>query len=219
MIFIVLFSDHTTISSNNSFDGALLVDLQKFESKKPTPSKDEAKKQLIHLLQMAHSGEKAAANAYYGHYKSWFIKNSTERAEVKKIYEDELHHRQRLKEILAELGAKPKLRLEIMFFSIGFTIGFLCLFGGWFIPMYGAGKLESTNIAEYEVAARLAHLAGLNKYIPELLVFAEIEWDHELYFRNKAESHFLYKLFPKWTIPKERKLISVDMNTYQSKFS
>jgi len=163
---------------------------------------------------MAHSGEKAAANAYYGHYKSLFIKSATERNEIKKIYEDELHHRSRLREILLELGAKPKRRFEIMFFLIGFTIGFLCLFGGWFIPMYGAGKLESTNIAEYEVAARLAHLAKLNKYIPELIVFAEIEWDHELYFRKKAETHFLYKFFPKWTIPKARELITSDMKSW-----
>ncbi len=195
------------------------MDLQRFENTKPVPNKAEAKKQLIHLLQMAHSGEKAAANAYYGHYKSLFIKSSKERDEVKRIYKDELHHRQRLKEILAELGAKPKLRFEIMFFTIGFIIGFLCLFGGWFIPMYGAGKLESTNIAEYEVAARLAHLAGLDKYIPELLVFAEIEWDHELYFRNKAESHFLYKLFPKWKIPKEKKLITTDLDKYKGNFT
>jgi len=166
--------------------------LQKFENKKPKPNKEEAQSQLVRLLQLAHAGEKAAANAYYGHYKSLFVTSSTEKEEIKKIYHDELHHRERLKIILSELGAKPHLLFECLFFTIGFFIGFACLFGGWFIPMYGAGKLESTNIAEYEVAARLAHIAKLNQYIPEFLIFAEIEWDHELYFRTKAQS--LYKV-------------------------
>lgn len=191
------------------------MNLTEFEKSKHSISPDEAKNQLIHLLQLAHAGEKAAANAYYGHYKSLFVRNKIEKNEIKNIYNDELHHRSRINEILIQLNAKPNFKYECVFFITGFIIGCLCLFGGWFIPMYGAGKLESTNIEEYEVAARLAHLAGFTELTEELLTFAEIEWDHELYFRNKSKKHFLYTYFPKWKLPKNREKIKNDFINYK----
>ncbi len=172
-----------------------------------TLSPTDAKSLLIRLLQNAHAGERAAANAYWGHGHSLFVTNTIEKQEIKKIYLDELHHRARLKEMLTELGATPRLTREILMYAIGSVICVLCLFGGWFIPMYGAGKLESTNIVEYEVAARLAYLAGYKHYVSELLEFAEIEWDHELYFFNKTASHSLYTYAPKWVRPPERESI------------
>lgn len=171
-------------------------------NKKLNPA--EAKSQLITLLQNAHAGERAAANAYWGHGHSLFVTDSIERKEIEKIYFEELHHRARLREMLTELGAAPRLSREILMYCIGSVICILCLFGGWFIPMYGAGKLESTNIVEYEVASRLAYLAGYKHFVSELLEFAEIEWDHELYFFNKTASHRLYNYSPKWTRPPER---------------
>lgn len=170
-------------------------------------SPSEAKRQLIVLLQNAHAGERAAANAYYGHAKSFFVRDPKEKKEIFNIYQDELHHRARLKEMLRSLGAVPRPLREFGMFCVGLTIGTLCLFGGWFIPMYGAGRLESTNIAEYEVAARLAFISGNKGLIEELLTFAEVEWDHEKYFFEKASSHFLHRLFPKWKRPSERKSI------------
>lgn len=159
-------------------------------------SKTVAKIKLIKLLQNAHAGEKAAANAYYGHAWSALFVSKQEKAEILEIYQDELHHRARLYEMLVELDAKPRISRELLMFLVGFVIGFLCLFGGWFIPMYGAAKLENENIEEYEVAARLAKVSGYPHFVDELLTFAEIECDHEAYFRKKAESHFLIKYFP-----------------------
>ena len=92
-------------------------------------------------------------------------------------------------------------------YLIGATIATLCLFGGWFIPMYGAGKLESTNIEEYEVAVRLAYLAGLHHLEDELLTFAEIEWDHEVYFEKKIHNHFLTKIIGGWARPAPKETI------------
>lgn len=166
-----------------------------------------AQKHFIRALQNAHAGELAAAWAYTGHGESFFIKNKVEKAEVLKIREEELHHRRRIAEILKEVGAAPRRSREILMFCIGVSIGFLCMFGGWFIPMYGAGKLESGNIFEYEVAARLAFLSGNEKYVNELLSFGELEWDHELYFRKKARGHFLYRWFPAWVIPEAKSKI------------
>lgn len=173
----------------------------------PKLDSQKARKQFVRLLQDAHAGELAAAYAYTGHGYSFFVRDSAEKKEILEIRDEELHHRQRLKEMLIELGEKPRLSRELLMSCIGLTIGFLCLFGGWFIPMYGAGKLESGNIFEYEVAARLAVQADCERWVSELLEFGEIEWDHELYFRGKAQTHFMYKIFPKWTIPDQKSFI------------
>lgn len=87
---------------------------------------------------------------------------------------------------------------------IGRTIGTACLVSGWFAPMYGAGRLESRNVVEYEVAARLAHRAGLDEMAAQLLELAEVEWDHELRFRERSETHRLWKIIPHWTPPPPR---------------
>lgn len=166
---------------------------------------------LIYLLQNAHAGERAAANAYYGHATSIYI-TSEERTELFAIYKEELHHRERLKLMLSELGAKPRFLRELGMWLIGASIGFLCWFGGWFIPMYGAGRLESANVEEYEVAAQLAMLSGLKHLVDELIEFAEVEWDHENYFFTKAQAHWLKRFFPDWQRPGERHHIRIRYN-------
>ena len=57
--------------------------------------------------------------------------------------------------------------------------------------MYGAGRLESHNVKEYEDAADLAVVSGHPEFVECLLEMAEVEWDHEAYFRGKVESHWL----------------------------
>ena len=73
--------------------------------------------------------------------------------------------------------------------------------------MYGAGKLESQNIGEYEEAADFAVQSGHLELLDDLLTMAEVEWDHEKYFRDKCRSHFLYKWFPKWKTSPARESI------------
>ena len=88
--------------------------------------------------------------------------------------------------------------------AVGRLISLFCQVGGWFFPMYGAARLEAQNIREYELAARLAEAAGLRDFVEPLLEMAEVEWDHELYFRSKAMQHPLWRLMPKWspTLPR-----------------
>ena len=38
---------------------------------------------------------------------------------------------------------------------VGRLLGVMCHLIGWFAPMYGAGRLESRNIREYETALQL----------------------------------------------------------------
>ena len=55
--------------------------------------------------------------------------------------------------------------------------------------MYGAGRLESGNIVEYEIAAGYARDCGSGDLIDCLLTMAEVEWEHEKYFRSRVLLH------------------------------
>ena len=171
-------------------------------------SPETAKERLIHLLQNAHAGELAAFHAYDGHYKS--VNDPAEKLEIKKIRDEEWEHRECVARILKDLGSGPRPSREFLMKLVGLSIGLMCRVGGWLIPMYGAGKLESGNIVEYEVAAKLAFEAGRPEFIEDLLLMAEIEWDHELYFRKKYLSHRAQALLPKWKLPPARESIRIN---------
>src|SRR4051794_38341170 len=112
---------------------------------------DAARQKLIAVLQCAYSGELAAAYAYRGHWQS--VSNSAEVEAIRGIEEDEWRHRQLVGEMLKSLDSHPSPRRERRAAIIGRTLGFLCHVMGWLAPMYGAGKLESRNVREYETAA------------------------------------------------------------------
>lgn len=144
------------------------------------------------------------------------MKSASERAEIAQIESDEWRHRESLGEMLAEMGAGPRSLRELWMVCIGTFISLFCRVGGWFIPMYGAGKLERGNIVEYEVAARLAFECGLTRYVECLLEMAEVEWDHELYFRSKASSHPWWRWFPGWPAPPPREEIRRGFRQYEA---
>ena len=165
----------------------------------------QAKHALVRLLQQAYSGELAAALAYGGHHLS-VRSNAEEKRAIFKIMGDELHHRERLLLMIHELGGAVDEKLERRMNIIGTAISFFCKAGrylpfGWFVSMYGAGRLESKNVEEYERAARYARMSGNGHFVEELLEFAEVEWQHEKYFREKTCSHALSRFIPLWKIP------------------
>jgi rubrerythrin len=164
-----------------------------------------AEKLLIALLQMAYSGERAAALAYRGHWKS--VKDSAISERIKSIEAEEWHHRKLVGEMLENLGAKPNGFKEFKAAVIGNCLGFACHFSGWFAPMYGAGKLESRNIGEYELAAKYARECGQETLIDALLTMAEIEWEHERFFRAQVAVHFLARIIPVWKLPAPKEMI------------
>jgi hypothetical protein len=73
--------------------------------------------------------------------------------------------------------------------------------------MYGAGKLESGNIVEYETAARFARDSGHAELINCLLEMAEVEWDHEKYFRSQVLRHAVGRRLPIWPEPPAKESI------------
>jgi rubrerythrin len=160
---------------------------------------------LIALLQLAYSGERAAAFAYQGHAAS--VKEAEERAHIRKIEDEELRHRALVGGMLRDLGSGPRRWLEIRATMIGKTLSALCHVSGWFAPMYGAGKLERRNIVEYETAARHARDCGHDEIVECLLEMAEIEWEHEHYFRQKVLSHRWSRRVRVWPAPPPKEAI------------
>ena len=159
---------------------------------------------LVRQLQGAYSGELAAGFAYRGHWRS--LPQGEERERIRIIEEEEHHHRALVGGLLRDLGAGPNRIREAIFWTIGRTLGAMCHVTGWFLPMYGAGRLERGNIVEYEVAAQLAVACGHEEMVDCLLGMAEVEWEHELFFRERLAGHPLLRVIPLWPAPppKER---------------
>ena len=166
---------------------------------------DESRKNLIAILQLAYSAEQAAAYAYRGHWHS--VVDIDERARIRQIAEEEWHHRKLVGEMLDKLGAQPNRQREFRSLLLGRGLGFLCHLMGWFAPMYGAGRLESRNIREYETAARHARDCGYDEFIDCLLTMAEVEWEHESYFRSRVLLHSFGRKLTLWPAPPPKETI------------
>ena len=160
---------------------------------------------LVSILQLAYAGELAAAYAYRGHWKS--VRDPEERRRIEEIENEEWHHRKLVGEILSSLNALPSESRERRATVVGRALGLLCHVSGWLAPMYGAGRLESRNIREYQTAARFALDCGREDLIDCLLMMAETEWEHERYFRLRVLSHRLAKHLPIWPEPPPKEAI------------
>lgn len=165
----------------------------------------DSKQKLITILQLAYSGELAAAYAYRGHWHS--VRDKDERARIEQIENEEWHHRRLIGEMLRDLNAGPLRSREIRANVIGRSLGVLCHFTGWLAPMYGAGRLESRNIGEYETAAAYASDCARDDLIDSLLMMAEVEWEHEKYFRSRVLVHRLGRRLWLWPEPRPKEMI------------
>ena len=166
------------------------------EAQQGADSAVAARARLIELLQLAHSGEKAAAYAYAGHWRS--VRQQADRKRIREIEADEWEHRRNVHRMLVALGAAPASYREKKMAVIGRTVGALCFVSGRFIPMYGAGQIERRNVHEYVDAAAYAKTAGHAELIDELLDMAQVEWDHERYFRSQVVGRWQLRFLKLW---------------------
>jgi len=150
---------------------------------------DTDRARLLRLLRKAYSGERAAAGAYAGHWRS--LRDTRERASVRRIEREEWDHRERVGGMLGSLGSGPSRRLELQAACIGGTLGPLCHVSGWLLPMLAAAWLEQRNVAEYATAADLARRCGRGDLVPDLAAMSRVELEHEQYFRARVASHRL----------------------------
>ncbi len=173
-----------------------------------------ARTRLIRGLQLAYSGEWGAVHAYLGHRAA--LRHGSDRQLIVDILKDEILHRRIVLRMLEALGAEPDPKRERKMRRIGRTIGCLCRIGGWYLPMYGAARLESANIVEYEDLARLAWFADREGDIDELLHLAEVEWDHEHWLRARAATRWLWRFSPRWAVPDPRPTIRERFETFRA---
>lgn len=171
------------------------------------------RQELIHILQMAYSGEKAAALAYAGHWRS--TRNLEERSSIAQIEQDEWEHREIVGKMLEHLNARPQIWREVLMSTIGSTVLVACFLCGWFFPMYFAGLLENQNVDEYSRAAEHAIESGEHHFLDELRKLSSVEQLHEEYFRNKIQEHswtkFLVHIF-RWGAKEKQPLTSLTLS-------
>ncbi|HUP60121.1 MAG TPA: demethoxyubiquinone hydroxylase family protein [Thermoanaerobaculia bacterium] len=160
---------------------------------------------LIRQLRAAYSAELAAGYAYRGHWHS--VRDAAERERIRIIEEEEWHHRRLVGGLLTQLGARPSRMREVVFYASGRAIAAFCRLGPWFAAMYGAGRLERANIVEYEDAALSASRCGHDEMIDCLLTMAEVEWEHEKYFREKVTGHWMLRALRLWEPPPAKETI------------
>lgn len=180
-------------SSIREPDRAILADVER------------SRASLTTLLQLAYSGERAAAYAYRGHSRS--VSDFEERHRIETIENEEWHHRHLVGRMLEALGARPSRSREMRALVIGRVLGILCHVTGWLPAMYGAGRLESRNVREYEAAARFAWGSGRTEWIDCLLTMSEVEWEHEAYFRSKVAGHWFGRRLSLWPAPPPKESI------------
>jgi rubrerythrin len=147
----------------------------------------EARSLLAGILRSAYSGELAAGLAYRGHRTS--LSDRNERAAVAQIEREEWTHRSAVGVLLHGLGAKPQPLREVWMWIIGTSVGISCHLGNRILPMYFAGRLEHSNVAEYENAATCARELGLADYERALLEMAGVERGHEEFFLRAVAPH------------------------------
>ena len=88
------------------------------------------RKKLIQILRYAHAGEVGAAYAYRGHWHAVTARDEVEG--IRLIEAEEWVHRKIVRQMLADLGAKPFLPLEALLWTIGRTVADCPIFGQLF---------------------------------------------------------------------------------------
>lgn len=135
---------------------------------------------LTHALRLAYSAERAAALAYRGHAKS--LRDPAEQAAVRRIEQDEWHHRDCVRQIMGRHGVPVSRGLELRYLLIGRVIGLSCFVIGRFMPYFFAGKLESGNVCAYLVMIRQFHALGITEHDAMLHEMGLKEKEHEVHF-------------------------------------
>lgn len=151
--------------------------------------------ELVDLLQMAYSAEKAAAFAYIGHANS--LRKKTDKILIKQIEEDEWQHRKEVLKIMQRYNIPISRWYEFKFHVIGKGIALACYVIGWFMPYYFAGRLESGNVCEYFRMMHFFHSLGITEHDEVLYEMGIKEKEHEVYFLEVVKDSKLLPFFEK----------------------
>jgi hypothetical protein len=153
-------------------------------------------KELVRLLQMAYSAERAASFAYIGHAAS--VKNPEEKKAIRQIELDEWNHRAEVLGIMKKYNIPVSAYYEARFYIIGKIISASCFIIGWFMPFYFAGRLESGNVCEYFRMKQFFNSLGITEHDQLLYEMGIKEKEHEVYFLEQIKNSKLLPFFEKW---------------------
>lgn len=153
-------------------------------------------KELVKLLQMAYSAERAAAFAYIGHAGA--VKNPAEKTAIKQIEIDEWNHRKEVLEIMNLYNIPISKIYEVRFYIVGKIISASCYVIGWFMPFYFAGRLESGNVCEYFRMKQFFNALGITSHDNTLYEMGIKEKEHEVYFLQQIKSNKRLPYFEKF---------------------
>ena len=135
---------------------------------------------LVFHLKVAYSTEIGASTAYRGHASA--TRRPEVEADIRRILEDELHHRASVGALLEGLGARPWPWLERLFTMVGTVIGAGChVWGGW-ASAFGAAQFELGGAGDYRRAAAAARVAGRDDLVASLELYQAQEEAHRTYF-------------------------------------
>jgi hypothetical protein len=127
---------------------------------------------------------------------------------VSRIEAAEWHHRALVASMLVELSDAPRRGRELLMAVVGRFFGALCFIGGWFGPMYAAGRLEGANVAQYLDARAAADRLGLDAFVSCLDDMVEEERRHERWFGDRCRGHWLLPIASRvlgWRPPGENR--------------
>jgi rubrerythrin len=152
-------------------------------------------KELVKLMQMAYSAEKAAAFAYIGHAAS--VKDPEEKKAIRQIEIDEWNHRDEVLSLMKLYNVPVSKYYELRFHIIGKLISGSCYVIGWSMPFYFAGRLESGNVCEYFRMKQYFNSIGIKDHDRILYEMGMKEKEHEVYFLEQIKGSKLLPLFEK----------------------
>jgi hypothetical protein len=115
--------------------------------------------------------------------------------------------------MLRSLNAAPRRALEIRCRLVGLVASAGCHVAGWFMPMYLAGLLETSNVSEYERAAESAERLGRGDFARELQAMGRTEKEHEAFFQEAYAGHRLLPLARRLIPGKSRKSNATPFST------
>jgi rubrerythrin len=150
-------------------------------------TRTDALTHMIGVLRSAYSGELAAAWAYRGHWRS--LRDPAEREAIARIEREEWEHRAAVLRMLQNVDAKPQRLRDTWMRVVGLGVAGACFVIGRFFSMYFAGRLESSNIAEYVDGAMDARTLGRIADERAFEHMARVEAEHERFFRDAVEGH------------------------------
>lgn len=138
---------------------------------------------LIKMLQHANAAEYGAYHAYVGHRDS--VRSVYDKAQLDLIMQEEMIHIKTTSLMLQDLGAEPSPWRILFFTIVGKTLGKLCHYTGYKLPMWGAGVIEKMGRNGYRKIALEANRLGQPRMRQVLIEMAEVEEEHEQYFKGR----------------------------------